>query len=100
MKRSDALTIAVDGQTVTTAATTARIAIPNASNGAKARYVLVTASGESYVMMGNSAVNATANSLLVQPSDSRLLTVGGHTHIAYIQGVAAARVSIQPVEDQ
>lgn len=100
MKRTDALTVAVDGTTVTTGSTTARVPIPLASNGVKARYLLVTASGESYVMMGASTVNATANSLLIQPSDSRLLTVGGHTHIAYIQGVAAARVNLQPVEDQ
>ena len=100
MKRPDAITIAADGNTVTTGAASARIAIPNASNGVKARYIRVTASAESYVMTGGAAVVATANSQLVQPSDSVTLTVGGHSHIAYIQGVAAARVNIQPLEDQ
>jgi hypothetical protein len=49
--------------------------------------------------MGGSAVNATSNSVLVQPADSMVFSVGGHTHIAYIQGAAATRVNIVPLED-
>ena len=99
MKREDVITIAVDGSTVTTAAASARIAIPNNSAGTKPLYIRVAATNESYVQMGGSTVVATANSVLVQPADSELLAVGGHTHIAYIQGTSAGKVNITPLED-
>lgn len=99
MKREDVITIAVDGSTVTTAAASARIAIPTNSAGVKPLYIRVAATNESYVQMGGSTVVATANSVLVQPADSELLAVGGHTHIAYIQGTAAGKVNITPLED-
>jgi hypothetical protein len=99
MKRENAITIAADGATVTTGATTARVAIPNNSAGQKPLYIRVTAVAEAYVQMGGSAVNATSNSVLVQPADSMVFSVGGHTHIAYIQGAAATRVNIVPLED-
>lgn len=99
MKRENAITIAVDGTTVTTGAASARVAIPVSSSGSKPLYIRVTAVAEAYVQMGGSAVVATANSVLVQPADSMIFAVGGHTHIAYIQGAAATRVNIVPLED-
>jgi hypothetical protein len=98
MKRENVITIAKDGQTVTTGAASANVAIPNNSGG-KPLYIRVAATAESYVQLGGSGVVATANSCLVQPSDSVILAVGGHTNIAYIQGSAAAKVSITPLED-
>lgn len=99
MKRDHAITIAVDGTTVTTGATTARVAIPNMSSGTKPLYIRVAATADSRVQLGGSTINATANSMLVQPADSVILAVGGHTHIAYIQGSAAATLNITPLED-
>lgn len=99
MKRADVITIAVDGTTVTTGAATARVAIPNNSAGTRPLYIRVSASNESYVQIGGATVNATANSLLVQPADCVLLAVGGCTHIAHIQGTAPGRVNITPLED-
>lgn len=99
MKREDVITIAADGSTVSTGAASARIPIPVNSAGAKPLYIRVAATNESYVQMGGSAVAATANSLLVQPADSVILSVGGHTHIAHIQGTAVGKVNITPLED-
>lgn len=99
MKRDSVITIAADGTTVTTGAASARVAIPVNSSGSRPLYIRVTSVAEAYVQMGGSSVNATANSVLVQPADSQIFAVGGHTHIAYIQGTAATRVNITPLED-
>lgn len=99
MKRENAITVTKTGTTVTTGAASASVAIPTDSAGNRPNYVRVAATGESYVMPGTSTVVATANSLLVQPSDSVILALGGSTHIAYIQGTASAKVSITPLED-
>lgn len=99
MKRENAITIAANGNTVTTGAASANIAIPVNSAGAKPSYIRVSATTESYVQMGTSTVAATANSALVQPADSVILAVGGHDHIAYIQGTSSGKVNITPLED-
>lgn len=99
MKRENVITIAKDGNTVTTGAASANITIPLNSAGGKPSYVRVAATTESYVQMGTAAVVATANSTLVQPADSVILAVGGHDHIAYIQGASSGKVNITPLED-
>lgn len=100
MKREDAISILVDGVTVTTGVASVAILIPNAANGQKPRYVRIAATTESYVAMALSTVVATINSMLVQPADCVLLAVGGATHIAYIQGATVGKVNITPLEDQ
>lgn len=100
MKRSDSIHVASTGTTVTSGAASASVAIPNASDGVKPRYVRIAASGESFVKMGVGAgTTATNNDVLIQPADCVIMSVGGNTHIAYIQGPAAARVNITPLED-
>jgi hypothetical protein len=99
MKRDNAITVTKTGSTVTTGAATASVAIPTDSGGNIPNYVRVSATTESYVMPGTSTVVATANSLLVQPADAVILAVRGCTHIAYIQGTAAGKVNITPLED-
>lgn len=99
MKRPDVITIVADGTTVTTAAASARVAIPNNSAGARPNYIRVSASAESYVRLGDASVVATANSTLIQPADAVIFAVGGATNIAHIQGAAPARVNIVPLED-
>lgn len=99
MKRDDVITIAKDGATVTTGVASAAIPIPTNSAGTKPLYVRVTATNESYVQLGSATVAATANSLLVQPADAVMLAVGGHSHIAAIQGAATGRVNVTPLED-
>ena len=99
MKREDVITIAANGTTVTTGASSASTVIPVNSAGTKPLYIRVAATTESYVQMGGAGVTATANSLLVQPADSVILAVGGHTNIAYIQGTVSGKVNICPLED-
>jgi hypothetical protein len=99
MKRSDVITIAVNGTTVTTGAASAAVPIPVNQSGNRPLYIRVAATNESYVMLGGASVTATANSLLVQPADAAYLAVGGNTHIAHIQGQNPGKVNITPLED-
>lgn len=99
MKRADVITIAINGTTVTTGAASAAVPIPVNSSGSRPLYIRVAATVESYVQMGGAAVTATANSVLIQPADAALFAVGGHTHIAHIQGATTGRVNITPLED-
>ena len=101
MKRENVITVAVNGATVTTAATaSAGATIPLNSAGGKPVYIRVAATNESYIKLGTSAsVAATANDVLVQPSDSVILAVGGASHYSVIQGAAAGKVNIIPLED-
>ncbi len=100
MKRSDSLHIFAVGTTVTTGAASASVAIPNTSQGTRPYYIRIAATGESFIRLGIGAgTTATGNDVLIQPADSLILSVGGNTHVAYIQGPAAARVNITPLED-
>lgn len=94
------LTVLAGGATITTGAASARVAIPNASDGNLPRYIRVAARNECYVRLGTSGVTAASTDLLVQPADSAILHVpNGITHIAAIQGTAAGSVSIVPLEN-
>jgi hypothetical protein len=87
------------GFTATTGAASARSAIPVNSAGERPRYIRVAAINESYVKLGDATVTATANDILVQPADSLWLAVNGSTNIAYIQGTAAGKVNVVPLEN-
>lgn len=100
MKRAEAIHVSATGTTVTTGAASATVAIPNASDGSKPRYIRVAAINESFIKLGPAVgVTATNNDILIQPADSLILAVGGNTHVAYIQGAATGRVNIIPLED-
>lgn len=97
----DAIKVIVDGTTVTSGATSARVAIPNQGSGERARVVRVICPVEAsyaYILPGNSGVVATVNSLAVNQEEEIILDVTGCTHIAYIQGSAAAVINIAPLE--
>ncbi|KPF66117.1 hypothetical protein IP84_17030 [beta proteobacterium AAP99] len=92
--------ITTDGVSVVTGAASASVAIPSTSAGTPPKFVRVAASAECYVRPGIGAgTTATSNSILVQPADSVVLAVFGLTHIGYIQGQAAARLNIVPIEN-
>lgn len=93
------VTVTTVGQTVTTGAASARIAIPVDASGNVPRFIRVAATAESYVKLGGSTVAATANDLLIQPADAAILSTNGATHIAHIQGGASAKVNIVPLEN-
>lgn len=86
-----------EGVKVTTAATTARVAIPNDASGVRAKKVRVLGTG--YIRPGDSSVNATNQSTLILNAESLILNVTGQTHIAYIWVVDAQSISITPVEN-
>jgi hypothetical protein len=87
------------GFTAATGASSARTAIPNDSAGNRPRYIRVSGINECYVKLGDSSVAATANDILIQPADSVILAVSGSTNIAYIQGTAAGKVNVVPLEN-
>lgn len=94
------LTVTAVGASFSTSGTSASVAIPNASDGNKPRFIRVAARNECYVKLGTSGVAATANDILVQPADSVILSVPlGITHIAGIQGAAAGLVNVVPLEN-
>lgn len=90
--------ISVAGTGATTGAASASVAIPNDSSGNRAKYLLVTAQGSSYVLPGASGVTATTSSPIVNAGQALLLDVSGHTHIAHLQLTAGQRVVFTPVE--
>lgn len=94
------ITVTSTGVSAATGATSARSAIPNASDGNVPRYIRVASRNECYVKIGNNTVTATSNDVLVQPADCVIMQVpAGITHIAYIQGTAAGVVNITPLEN-
>ncbi len=92
------VTVFATGFTAATSGASARTAIPVTGAGVLPRYIRVAAINESYVKLGDSSVTATTNDMLVQPADSVLLAVNGATNIAYIQGTAAGKVNVVPLE--
>ena len=92
--------ITMVGVSAATGGASARSAIPVTSSGNLPMYVRIAARNECYVKIGDSAVAATANDILIQPADSVFLQVPkGLTHIAYIQGTGAGMVNITAVEN-
>jgi len=99
-RMDDAVTIAAVGFTAATGAASASQAIPVCSDGVRPRYIRVAGINECYVKLGTSGVTATANDALIQPADALTLVVSmGITHIAYIQGTAAGKVNVVPLEN-
>jgi len=88
-----------DSVQVTTGAASANVALPNAANGAVARYVRVTSKGNAYIRPGLSGVTtAAATAILIIGGESIVLNVQGFTHLAHIQETAASIVQITPLE--
>lgn len=93
------LVVVATGTAVATGAATANVAIPNAADGARARYVLLSVlSGAAYVKPGSSTVTATTNDLPITTGAPLTLNVQGMTHIAYLQFSASVQLVITPLE--
>jgi hypothetical protein len=92
------LAVNAAGTQVTSGAASAVAAIPNASDGARARFVRVQATGNCYVRPGTSGTTCTVNDILLSPNTDLRLNVQGFTHIAYLQETAAAKINITPLE--
>ncbi len=94
----DLLVVNAAGTQVTTGASSAAVAIPNAADGNRARFVRLQSTGNAYVRPGPSGASCTASDILLSPNEALLLNVQGFTHIAYLQETAAAKINITPLE--
>jgi hypothetical protein len=94
----EAIKVQVDGAGVTSSASSQLIAIPNDSSGNRARKVIVSVQGLTYIMPGDSSATATGNSIIMSESSPMVFDVNGLTHIAVLQLTAAQRVNVVPVE--
>jgi hypothetical protein len=93
-----AVTVAAVGTTVTTGASSAAVAIPNAADGSRARFVMVTAKATAYIKFGTTGVTATVNDILVGPGAPVVFAVKPFTHFAHLQESASTLVNVVPVE--
>ena len=94
-----AIAIQAAGTSITTGVASASAAIPVNSSGIKPTYARVSVSAAAFVKIGQSAVAATANDILVIPGDAIILKVSGNTHIAAIQQTLAGVCNVTPLED-
>lgn len=96
-----ALPLATTGVQVTAGPTSATVAIPNAADGNRARYVrlaIAAASGFAYVRPGLSGTSCTVNDAVLAAGDSIVVPVKPFTHIAYLEGTAGVKINVTPVE--
>lgn len=91
------LQITTEGTGGVTGASSVAVAIPNDGSGNKARTVLVTVEGSTYVLPGLNAT-ATTSSIIVTAEAPMLFNVVGLTHISHLQLTSAQRITVTPVE--
>jgi hypothetical protein len=90
--------ITTNGSGATTGAASATIAIPNDSTGNKAKYVMITVQGATYVLPGPSGATATTSSMIVNADSPVVLDVQGLTHIAHLELTTGQRITVTPIE--
>lgn len=98
MANPSSVMVGAAGTTVTTGAASAAVAIPNAGDGNRARFVMVTAKATAYIKFGASGVTATANDILLPANNPVIFAVKPFTHFAHLQETAATLVNVVPVE--
>lgn len=94
----NAYNVGATGNTVTAGASSATVAIPNDSQGRRARLVRLQVTGNLYVKFGVAGITATGNDMLLSPNFDVLVNCMQHTTIAYIQESASAKLNITPLE--
>ena len=93
------LTATQTGAIINFGAASANVAIPNASDGNRPRWIRLASTQPCYVRIGTSGVTAAAGDLLVQPADAVILRAQSLTHVAAIQVTAGGVLQISPLED-
>lgn len=63
-----------------------------------AKYIRVGSPGNAYIRLGDSNVTATSSDMMLMANEQALIFTGGHTHIAYLQETAGAKINITPLE--
>jgi hypothetical protein len=94
----DPITVTKSGSTITTAAASASVAIPTASNGEIPFYSRIAATTACYVKVGLTGLTAATGDLLVQPGDSVIVRTKDMTHVAAKYVTAAGIMQISPIE--
>jgi hypothetical protein len=99
MLANDFLTVGAASAQVTSGAASAEVAIPNAADGNKARFVRITSKGNAYIRPVQTGTTvAASNGILIIAAESIYLNVQAFTHIAYIQETSASIIQITPIE--
>ena len=95
------ITVVVTGKAQATSAASAGSTLPADSSTNVPRYVVVSATTSTYFRMGQGAQTAVAGDLMIQPGDSRILSVPlGFTQFACLQVTAPGIVQVSPLENQ
>ena len=90
----NAYNVNATGNTVTSGAATANIAIPNDASGNRAKQCRLMVTGNLYVKLGDASVTATTNDMLLSPNFDVVVNTKQFAKIAYIQETASAKLNI------
>jgi len=93
------LQITTNGTGALSTGTSSAVAIPNDSTGSRARTLLVSVEGATYILPGASTVTATTASPVVEAGEPLLVNVTGLTHVAILELTVGQRVTLTPVEE-
>ena len=102
MSDTDAITILSPGSLITSTGSNAVVALPTNQAGTTTRYVRLICpvpTDYCYVLPGYSDTVVTAtNGLAINAYESVTLNVAGCTHLAVLQGSAAGKLNVIPIE--
>jgi len=94
------LSVSSTGQTSTTTINTSTGGLlPNASNGAKPRFVRFAATGNCFIRAGVGAQTAVATDMLLTNGAPTVIAMMGSTHWAAIDDGVSVRVNVTPLEN-
>ncbi len=95
----DAISVNGTGKKVTTASSSANVAMPTMADGTNARYVRCSATATCYVKPVTTNSGTAANTdVMVTPYESVILNVRGFDFLAYIYDSAAGTLNVVPIE--
>lgn len=95
------ITVVVTGKSQATSGASAGSTIPLDQSGRVPAYITVSATVAAYFRIGKGAQTAVAGDLMIQPGDSRILSVpGGYDNFACLQVAAAGVLQLSPMENQ
>lgn len=92
----------VAGTQVTTAASAAATAIPNNNAGERPRHIrlsIAAATGFCYFRLTGSSAACTVNDAVLEAGAPVIVPVRGNSHVSTLEGTAAIKMNITPVED-
>ena len=95
------ITVVVTGKSQATSGASSGATLPTDSSNRVPVYVVVSATTPTYFRMGQGAQTAVVGDLMIQPGDSRILSVpSGYTQFACLQVTAPGILQISPLENQ